>query len=232
MRFLPLIAALPLTTLLACASTPPPSPTDACLRQGLASGPELVCPLLPGMAVPDVVVSDVKGGSVSVRTLAEKPSVIVFYRGGWCPFCNVQMGQLQAIEGDIRAAGYEIVAVSPDDAAGLAKSTEQHSLSYRLLSDTSLSAAKAFGVAFHVDAGMGLALRAMAPQHDGLPVPAVFVVDKGVVRFSYANPNFKVRLSPELLLAALSAPPSSASSSPASSPASTTAPPEAAPSGE
>jgi peroxiredoxin len=159
------------------------------------------------MSVPDVAVTDVSGASVSLSSLAQKPTVLIFYRGGWCPFCNVQLGQLQAIEADIRAAGFDVVAISPDDAAGLQKSASEHTLSYRLMSDTPVRAASAFGVAFHVDGGMGLALRAVAPQHEALPVPAVFVLDKGVVRFAYANPNYKVRLAPELLMAALTSTP-------------------------
>lgn len=186
-----------------CVSTPPRGPTDACARVGPAADANAVCPLLPGMSVPDVAVTDLDGAVVSLASLAQKPTVIIFYRGGWCPFCNVQMGQLQAIEADIRAAGFEVVGISPDDAPALKASIGKHSLSYRLLSDTPMRAANGFGVGYTVDAGMGLALRAMAPQHNALPVPAVFVVDKGIVRFSYANPNFKVRLAPELLMAAV-----------------------------
>lgn len=188
-----------------CATASPAAAPSACARSGPANSADEVCPLLPGMDVPDVNVAAIDGTVVNVKALSQAPTVFIFYRGGWCPFCNVQMGQLQAIEGELKALGYQVVAMSPDDAAGLRASVAKHTLSYTLLSDTGLSAASRFGVAFAVDAPMSLALRAMAPQHDALPVPAVFVVRDGVVQFSYVNPNFKVRLSPELLLAAAKA---------------------------
>lgn len=195
-----------------CASTPV-APTDACARTTLASRAELVCPLLPGMRVPEVEVTPLPPASAgsspstsAVKTglpaLLAGPTIVIFYRGGWCPFCNAQLGQLQRLAPELQALGYQIVAVSPDDVDGLRKSVETHALDYQLVSDTGLKAATAFGVAFATDTTMSLALRTMAPQHEGLPVPAVFIVRDGVVRFSYANPDFKVRLAPEILLAA------------------------------
>jgi len=189
----------------ASCATAPLSPTDACNRTAFAASADAVCPLLPGMAVPDVTVVDTDGKPVSLATLTQSPTVLIFYRGGWCPYCNTQMGQLQQLEEDLAAQGFKVVAISPDGPDGLKASIAKHNLGYRLLSDTPLAAAKAFGVAFRVDPVMSVALTAMAPQNAGLPVPAVFVVQDGVVRFSYANPNFKVRLAPEVLLAAVKA---------------------------
>jgi peroxiredoxin len=187
-----------------CASTEVAKSTS-CDRTLPAASAEVVCPLLPGMAVPNVALTKLDGTSVTAQALGAEPTVFIFYRGGWCPFCNTQMQQLQAIEPDIKKAGFRIVAISPDDAAGMKASTEKHTLTYTLLSDPQLQAASQCGVAFAVTGTMAVALKAIAPQNQALPAPAVFVVRDGVVRFSYVNPDFKVRLEPSVLLAAVQA---------------------------
>jgi len=172
-------------------------------------------PLLVGMKVPDVVLTDVQGKEVKIYSLLEKkPTVLIFYRGGWCPYCNLQLEQLHTIESDVLKEGYQIVAVSADRPENVEKSIEKHDLHYTLLSDSTMNAAKAFGLAFRVDkealerstkyaatleSGSGL-------NHHVLPVPAVFIVQKdGSIIFEYVNPNFKVRLNAQVLLAILKA---------------------------
>jgi len=172
-------------------------------------------PLLVGMKVPDVVLTDVQGKEVKIYSLLEKkPTVLIFYRGGWCPYCNLQLEQLHTIESDVLKEGYQIVAVSADRPENVEKSIEKHDLHYTLLSDSTMNAAKAFGLAFRVDkealerstkyaatleSGSGL-------NHHILPVPAVFIVQKdGSIIFEYVNPNFKVRLNAQVLLAILKA---------------------------
>jgi peroxiredoxin len=167
------------------------------------------------MSVPDVVLTDVEGKEVKLYSLLEKkPTVLIFYRGGWCPYCNLQMEQLHTIEGDVLKEGYQIVAVSADRPENIETSIEKHDLHYTLLSDSTMNAAKAFGLAFRVDkealerskkyaatleAGSGL-------SHHILPVPAVFIIQKdGSITFEYVNPNFKVRLNAQVLLAILKA---------------------------
>ncbi|HTY12070.1 MAG TPA: peroxiredoxin-like family protein [Bacteroidota bacterium] len=172
-------------------------------------------PLLVGMKVPDVVLTDVQGKEVKIYSLLEKkPTVLIFYRGGWCPYCNLQLEQLHTIESDVLKEGYQIVAVSADRPENVEKSIVKHDLHYTLLSDSTMNAAKAFGLAFRVDkealerstkyaatleSGSGL-------NHHILPVPAVFIVQKdGSIIFEYVNPNFKVRLNAQVLLAILKA---------------------------
>jgi peroxiredoxin len=172
-------------------------------------------PLLVGMSVPNVVLTNVQGKEVKLYSLLEKkPTVLIFYRGGWCPYCNLQLQQLQTIESDILKEGYQIVAVSSDRPENMKASIEKHDFHYTLLSDSTMNAAKAFGLAFRVDkealekskkyaatleAGSGL-------SHHILPVPAVFIVQKdGSIIFEYVNPNFKVRLNAQMLLAILKA---------------------------
>ena len=175
---------------------------------------EKVQPIAVGAKVPKVAVKSLDGKTVSLPKALGGKTVLVFYRGGWCPFCNRQMDGLQAAQADLTKLGYKIVAISPDRAEELQKTIGKHHLTYQLLSDSPMDAAKAFGVAFRVDdgtlakyKGFGIDLEMASGQsHHCLPVPSVFLIGKdGKIKYRYFNPDYKVRLSPEELLAAAKA---------------------------
>jgi len=168
-------------------------------------------PLLIGSSVPSVNLQDVDGKPFDLGgAVKTQPTVVIFYRGGWCMYCNQQLGQLQTIEHELLDLGYQILAISPDRPEELAVSVEKHTLSYTLLSDHAMNAARTFGVAFRVDndtlekyKGYGIDLEAASGEtHHMLPVPAVFVVGTdGLITFSYVNPDYRTRLGPDVLLA-------------------------------
>ncbi len=157
-----------------------------------------------GDTVPDETVSAIEGHSVQLRKIiSEKPTVLVFYRGGWCPYCNTHLGKLQSIESQIIEAGHQIIAISPDRSSNLRKSIEKGNLTYSLYSDSTMTVAKAFGLAFTVDNAtvkkyklFGINIeKASGETHHMLPVPAVFLVDtNGVIQYAFSNPDYKVRL--------------------------------------
>ena len=104
------------------------------------------------------------------------------------------MGQLQTIEPQLVELGYQILAISPDLPDKLVQTIEDRKLSYTLLSDNALAAARAFGIAFQPEG------------RQPLPVPSVFVLGTdGLIRFEYVNPEYQVRLDLEVLLAAAKA---------------------------
>lgn len=183
------------------AETPLPPATRA----------EEVRPMLLGAQIPDVTLRNVNGKDVNLRALVgEKPTILVFYRGGWCPYCNVQLSALGQKEAELKQLGYQIVAVSPDRPDELKKSVEKNKIGYRLLSDSGAEAIRAFGLAFRVDdatvekyRGYGIDLeKSSGAAHHLLPVPAVYVLNqKGVAQFSYVNPDYKMRLHPAVLMA-------------------------------
>ena len=121
------------------------------------------------------------------------------------------MGQLQKIAPQLIELGYQIIAVSPDRPEHLRESLAKNELGYTLLSDAKMTASLAFGIAFKVDdktvelyKGYGIDLEASSGEkHHLLPVPAVFVVGRDrEVKFQYADPDYKTRIDPDLLLAA------------------------------
>jgi peroxiredoxin len=119
------------------------------------------------------------------------------------------LGQLQKIESELMSLGFQIVAISGETPDQLKSGAKKNQLNYRLLSDSSMSAAAAFGIAYRVGDEVVTRYKEYGielPRVGGfaqLPVPAVFLVRKdGTVAFSYANPDYRVRLHPDVLLAA------------------------------
>lgn len=171
-----------------------------------------VAPLREGSKVPDVNLRTLKGHEVSLRSLvAEKPTVLVFYRGGWCPHCNRHLSGLKDVEKELAGMGYRLLAVSPDNAKHLRETLGKNDLSYTLLSDSSMEAAKAFGLAFKVDAetvkryekwNIDL-VKSSGRKHHLLPVPAAYVIKKGGrIAFAYWDADYKTRIDPRALLEA------------------------------
>ena len=123
----------------------------------------------------------------------------------------MQLGELHTIEAELREIGYQIVAISADRPAMLQGSADKHDLGFQLLSDSSMTAAVQFGLAWQATNDFvakyltyDIDLEGASGQdHHLLPVPAVFVVGTdGVVRYQYVNPNHRVRLDGAVLLVA------------------------------
>ncbi|MGH8238192.1 MAG: peroxiredoxin-like family protein [Steroidobacteraceae bacterium] len=174
--------------------------------------PTKVKPLQAGAAAPAFTVRDATGEPFRFEPKAlQKPAVMIFYRGGWCPYCNAHLGQLRKAEPQLLAMGYAVLFLSADRPELLRSSLKEKDINYTLLSDANMNAARAFGIAFRVDDAtveqykkynIDLEAASGATHHE-LPVPAVFIVDRtGVIRFAHSNPDYKVRLSGEEILAA------------------------------
>lgn len=179
----------------------------AALAQSYPDKATDISPLLIGEKAPPVILTHLNGKTDSLSTLLRKQeTVLIFYRGGWCPFCNVQLAELQSIESDILKLGYQIVAISPDSPENLKASVDKHKLNYQLLSDANMNAAQLFGIAFNVPENSKERLaKSSGGQNPGqLPVPSVFVLNKqGEILFEYINPDYKKRISAKLLQAVL-----------------------------
>jgi peroxiredoxin len=182
----------------------------------IAKSADEVRPLLVGADFPKVELANADGKTVKLKDhLKGQTTVLVFYRGGWCPYCTKHLSGLGEVSDDLKSLGAKIVAISPDKVSELQKSHSKYKLPYDLYSDSKMKAAKAFGVAFQLDPKLpkiykskyNIDLEASSGEtHHQLPVPAVFVFNKkGLLTFQYVNPNYKVRLDGDLLLAAVKA---------------------------
>lgn len=176
----------------------------ASTRPTIADRAEDVRPLKSGDLAPGATLRTPSGDEVEARQLyAAKPSLLIFYRGGWCPYCNTHLGQIAKAEPQLVELGYQVLAVSPDRPEALRQSADKGDHRYQLLSDSEMELTKGFGLAFRVDGstlekyrGFGIDLqRASGRDHHLLPVPAVYIIDKdGVIRFAHWNADYKQRL--------------------------------------
>lgn len=178
----------------------------------IAAAATEIRPILLGSKMPDVALRTVDDEPTSLsKQVGGKPAILVFYRGGWCPYCNLQLSELRLIEDEAKALGYQMIAISPDRPGELSKSLDKNALGYTLLSDSQADALRAFGIGFRVDDATaaqykeyGIDLEAASgASHRALPVPSVFIVDgEGTLQFGYTHPDYTVRIPGDVILAA------------------------------
>ena len=171
-----------------------------------------VQPLMAGMMAPDFMVRDAEGREIRYSAgEQDRPVVLTFYRGGWCPYCNLHLSELRLVEEQLGEMGYDIWFISIDKPELLLQSLDEPDIGYTIYSDSSLSATRAFGLAFKVDDALvekyltfDIDLeKASGESHHVLPAPATYIIGlDGIISFAYVNPDYKVRLHPDVLMAA------------------------------
>ncbi len=173
-----------------------------------------------GLAVGDVApgftLNDAVGNRVALADLlTEGPVVVTFYRGEWCPYCNLQLRALQEALPDIISTGATLVAISPQAPDHGLTMTEKHELAFPVLSDVDQTVSEAYKVRFDVtgeleDLQVNVFQSDPAKQNANgrrsLPVPSTFIIDRdGTVRFASVNADWRVRVEPADVIAALKA---------------------------
>lgn len=148
----------------------------------------------------------------SVNLLAGGPLVVTFYRGVWCPYCNMELQALQEALPEIQALGGSLVAISPESAANSRKSVRQNELSFPILTDRGNEVAAAFGLRFRLPDeliaiykgfGNDLAMVNGEPSWT-LPMPGRFVIaPDGRIAYAEVNPDYTRRPDPDALIPAL-----------------------------
>ena len=166
-----------------------------------------------GDKAPLFTLKDPDGNPVSsADLLAKGPLVLTFYRGVWCPYCNMELQALQAFLPTLQEAGANLVAISPQIAANSRKSVRTNDLTFPILSDTHNDVADAFGLRFALPdylIELYKNLRNDLPTFNDdpswtLPMPARYVIGQdGVIRYAEVNPDYTQRPEPEAMLAAI-----------------------------
>jgi peroxiredoxin len=153
------------------------------------------------------------GEQVSLASLLDKgPVVLTFYRGGWCPYCNLELKALQAKLPEIKAAGATLVAITPETPDNSLNTAEKNALDFEILSDAGAQYAQSLSLVFTLPdtlkpiyANFGIDLESY--NGDGvfeLPIPASFVIDQdGVIKFAYVDADYTKRAEPSDLVSAL-----------------------------
>ena len=156
---------------------------------------------------------DAEGRRVdSADLLAAGPVVLTFYRGVWCPYCNMDMQAIEAAAQDVRALGASLIAISPQTAPNSRKAQDQNALSFPILSDHGGELAAAFGLRFRLPDDLIRIYEAFGvdlPVINGepswtLPMPARYVIaPDGLIAYAEVNPDYTRRPDPGELLPTL-----------------------------
>src|SRR5262245_5479127 len=156
---------------------------------------------------------DAGGGEVALDDLLDDgPVVLVFYRGAWCPYCNLQLAAFQRALADIRATGATLVAVSPQTPDQSLTLAEQKALEYPVLSDAGNAVASKYGLVFTQSEAVTSTSRQLGIEladfngddSNALPAASTFVIgEDGVIRFASVSGDYRWRVGPEEVLAAL-----------------------------
>ncbi len=166
-----------------------------------------------GDVAPEFTLNDPDGKPVSSRDVLTKgPLVVSFYRGVWCPYCNLELQALQAFFPEITARGASLIAISPQTAPNSRKSQRDNKLSFPILSDVRSEVAEAFGIRFALPEDLVALYKTFKndlPAFNDdpswvLPMPARFVIGRdGVIAHAEVNPDYTHRPDPSELLPVL-----------------------------
>ena len=159
-----------------------------------------------GEQAPDFTLKDATGVSITLyEELKKGPVILTFYRGGWCPYCNLELRAYQRVLKDITAAGGQLIAISPQTPDSSLTTKEKNELEFLVLSDTNGSVAENYNLIFKLpDYQIEIYKEhgADLTKHNGndtweLPVPATYIIDRsGKIRFASADPDFTKREEP------------------------------------
>ncbi len=182
----------------------------------IAATADQIEPLVKGDNAPRFVVQTAAGEMFDFdpRKL-ERPAIIIEFRGGWCPYCNMHLSELREVIPEIHELGVDVLFLSGDRPELLYESLKADTQediagrNYVIYSDAEANAAIALGIAFRASErtikgrnkkGDDIEGSSMM-NHGVLPVPSVFAIDSdGLIAFAYVNPNYKIRLPADELL--------------------------------
>ncbi|MEO0647200.1 MAG: peroxiredoxin-like family protein [Cyanobacteria bacterium J06650_10] len=166
-----------------------------------------------GEKAPDFILPDATGKPVKLSELLVKgPVVINFYRGQWCPYCNLEIRAFQQLLPEFQQASAQVIAISPELPDNSISITEKHELAFPVLSDVGNTVARSYGLVFSLAESLrplykGFGIDIPASNGDDtyeLPVPATYVIDStGTIRYAYAEADYTLRAEPAEVLAAV-----------------------------
>lgn len=182
--------------------------TQDLFESGILENTPKVGDILPGFSL-----KNQDGETIQSDDLLQKgPLVISFFRGVWCPYCNIELKSLQSYADQFRTAGANIVVISPQEQPSAQKTITENGLSFDVLSDIGNSYAQQLGLTFTLPADLQTVYQGFninLPDHNGddswmLPMPARLVIDaSGKVLFTDINPDYTQRTDPAETLAVL-----------------------------
>ena len=140
------------------------------------------------------------------------PVIVTFYRGGWCPYCNLELKAYQQVLNDIKKAGAQLIAVSPQTPDASLTTKEKNELEFLVLSDPNGNVAESYKLVFKMPDYLVEIYKQFGfdvPGHNDhdsweLPVPATYIIDQsGKIRFASVDPDYTKREDPSKVVEVL-----------------------------
>lgn len=165
-----------------------------------------------GDKAPEFALPDATGKTVKLSDLLKDgPVVVTWYRGAWCPYCNIALKGFEKVLPEIKAEGANLVAISPQTPDNSLTTVEKDGLGFRVLSDAGNKTAHAFGVAYQVPAVVVEQMKGRldlskfnGDSSNELPLGATYIIDRGgVIRYAFVDGDYRKRAEPAAVVAAL-----------------------------
>lgn len=165
-----------------------------------------------GAKAPEFTLPDAKGESVALATLLSKgPVVVTWYRGAWCPYCNIQLREYQKAMPELTALGANLVAISPQTPDNSLTTQQKNELSFNVLSDKANAVAKQYGIAYTLPPEIAASFKGKldlakfnGDESNELPLSATYIIGTdGVIRYAFVDADYRNRAEPADIIAAL-----------------------------
>jgi len=166
-----------------------------------------------GQQLPNISLPNANGNTVNIQEeLKNNKVVLTFYRGGWCPYCNLELKALQAKQAEIEAKGAKLIAISPESPDNSLSTTEKNELSFDILTDANNEVARALGLVYELPQNLvslykqfGIDLeQSQGMQSNELPIAATYIVNQdGSIDYDFIEEDYKLRAEPAEVVAAL-----------------------------
>lgn len=155
-------------------------------------------------------VPDFKLGDKSIKDFYSKGvTVVTFYRGGWCPYCMLQLKEFERLSSDFKKAGVQLIALAPDTNKEIKKTKRNHKLNFPIYSDPNNEIASKFGLVFQLSDDLqkvyqkfGIDLESyQGNKENRLPMPGTYIIDsEGNIRYAFAKADYTLRAEPSEVL--------------------------------
>lgn len=151
-----------------------------------------------GTTLPEITLTDVQGNSISSRQWLGQPSILIFYRGNWCPLCMAQVKELVAHYKQIEQLGVRVALISPQPHDNTVRLAKQHSVAFDFLTDEGNLAARTLGI--DIDHGLPLGMQMFGYDSETVLPTVVILNSEGEIVWTHETDNYRIRPEPSLYL--------------------------------